>query len=87
MISEPKYIGCRTSPYNPVETSGWSAPGHLESLRDHAPDLRLDTVLADPTVVDDVEAHRVLELAQRHDDLVGTGVPPHVGQGTLRGAQ
>ena len=37
------------------ETSGWSAPGHLESLRDHAPDLRLDTVLADPTVVDDVE--------------------------------
>jgi len=35
------------------ETHGFSAENHLEVLAAHAPDLRLDVVLADPTVVSD----------------------------------
>lgn len=34
-----------------TETAGFSAEAHLESLRTHAPDFRLDVVLADPSVV------------------------------------
>jgi uncharacterized cofD-like protein len=37
-----------------TETSGFSAEAHLESLQDHAPALRLDVVLADPSVVGSV---------------------------------
>ncbi|MFY0406512.1 gluconeogenesis factor YvcK family protein [Solicola sp. PLA-1-18] len=37
----------------PGETSGFSAAKHLEVLAEHAPDLRLDVVLADHRVVDD----------------------------------
>ena len=40
------------------ETLGFSAVGHLESFAAHAPDVRLDVVLADPSVVDDEEALR-----------------------------
>ena len=36
-----------------VETAGFSAKNHLEVLAAHAPDLRLDVVLADPGVVGD----------------------------------
>jgi uncharacterized cofD-like protein len=35
------------------ETVGFSAKNHLEVLAAHAPDLHLDVVLADPSVVDD----------------------------------
>ncbi|MCA0290909.1 MAG: uridine diphosphate-N-acetylglucosamine-binding protein YvcK [Actinobacteria bacterium] len=41
---------------NTLETRGFSAVRHIETLREHAPDLRLDIVLADPTIVDDVAA-------------------------------
>ena len=34
------------------ETLGYSAAAHLESLREHAPELRFDIVLADPSVLD-----------------------------------
>ena len=35
------------------ETTGFTPRHHLEALADHAPDLRLDVVLADPSTVDD----------------------------------
>ncbi|GAB49104.1 gluconeogenesis factor YvcK family protein [Mobilicoccus pelagius] len=38
------------------ETQGYSAGQHLDTLRAHAPDMRIDVVLADPRVVDDHEA-------------------------------
>ena len=38
------------------ETAGFSAGRHLETFAAHAPDLRLDAVLADPAVVDDEAA-------------------------------
>ena len=37
----------------PGETSGFSQENHLEVLGSHAPDLRLDVVLADPRAVTD----------------------------------
>lgn len=36
-----------------AETAGFSAENHVEVLAAHAPDLRIDVVLADPSVVDD----------------------------------
>lgn len=38
---------------NTVETVGFSAKNHLEVLAAHAPELRLDVVLADPSIVGD----------------------------------
>jgi uncharacterized cofD-like protein len=38
------------------ETAGLTAQEHVEALRAHAPAVRLDVVLADPTAVDDVDA-------------------------------
>ena len=38
------------------ETTGFTPERYLETLADHAPDLRLDVVLADPTTVDDEDA-------------------------------
>lgn len=38
---------------NTVETVGFSAKNHLEVLAAHAPELRLDYVLADPAIVGD----------------------------------
>lgn len=38
-----------------TETRGLSAAGHLHSLAQHAPDVRLDVVLADPSVLDPAE--------------------------------
>ncbi len=40
------------------ETRGFSAQRHLESLQEHAPQLRLDVVLADPSIVEDELALR-----------------------------
>ncbi|MDQ1287489.1 MAG: hypothetical protein QG622_1054 [Actinomycetota bacterium] len=42
------------------ETDGFSCEAHLDVLREYAPDLRLDAVLADPTAVED---HASLERA------------------------
>jgi uncharacterized cofD-like protein len=42
----------------PGETHGLSAPEHLVALRRHAPDLRIDVVLADPSAVDDLDELR-----------------------------
>ncbi|QAY64731.1 uridine diphosphate-N-acetylglucosamine-binding protein YvcK [Xylanimonas allomyrinae] len=39
-----------------AETSGLTAVDHLEVLHRHAPDLRIDVVLADPSAVEDVAA-------------------------------
>jgi uncharacterized cofD-like protein len=40
----------------PGETAGFSPETHLEVLAAHAPELRLDVVLADPDTVPDVES-------------------------------
>ncbi len=40
----------------PGETEGLSAEQHLRILAAHAPDLRLDVVLADPSAVEDADA-------------------------------
>ncbi|NCT89780.1 uridine diphosphate-N-acetylglucosamine-binding protein YvcK [Cellulomonas sp. APG4] len=39
-----------------AETPGMTAHDHLIALREHAPDLRIDVVLADPTAIEDVGA-------------------------------
>ncbi len=65
--------------------SGMTTYQHLCALRDHAPDLRIDVVIADPSAVDDVDAMheqaeamgasllfrqvRVSDGAPRHDAL------------------
>ncbi len=64
------------------ETDGFSAEAHLEVLAAHAPDLRIDAVLADPGSVEDPAV-----LAEVADALgarllmrqvsVGAGVPRH----------
>ena len=38
------------------ETEGLTAVDHLEALHKHAPGLRIDAVLADPSAVEDVTA-------------------------------
>lgn len=38
------------------ETAGMTAADHLETLCRHAPDLRLDVVIADPSAVEDLDA-------------------------------
>lgn len=37
------------------ETEGMSAADHIDSLREHAPDLKIDVVIADPTSVEDLD--------------------------------
>ncbi|HLS15608.1 MAG TPA: uridine diphosphate-N-acetylglucosamine-binding protein YvcK [Beutenbergiaceae bacterium] len=37
------------------ETEGYSAADHLRSLHDNAPDLRVDTVIADPTAIEELD--------------------------------
>ncbi len=66
----------------PGETDGFSAEAHLEVLAAHAPDLRVDAVVADPVAVGDVDAltrvagdlgaHLVLRTVS-----VGDGTPRH----------
>ncbi|MFD1506901.1 uridine diphosphate-N-acetylglucosamine-binding protein YvcK [Georgenia yuyongxinii] len=38
------------------ETEGMTAADHVRSLHEHAPDLRLDVVVADPAAVEDLDA-------------------------------
>jgi uncharacterized cofD-like protein len=66
----------------PGETDGFSAEAHLEVLAAHAPDLRVDAVLADPVAVTDVGALRSVAEAMGADLLlrtvsVGDGTPRH----------
>ena len=51
------------------ETRGFSAVRHIESLHQHAPDLRLDVVLADPSIIDD-EASLQVAVAELGGQLV-----------------
>jgi 2-phospho-L-lactate transferase/gluconeogenesis factor (CofD/UPF0052 family) len=52
------------SPEEGGETAGMRAHEYLEVLHDHAPELRIDAVVADPTTVDDLET-----LSARSADL------------------
>jgi uncharacterized cofD-like protein len=52
----------------PGETSGFTPESYLEVLRRHAPQLRLDVVLADPSSVPDLAA------LQRAAELLGAAV-------------
>lgn len=63
------------------ETEGFSPEAHLEVLAAHAPDLRIDAVLADPSAVDDPQA-----LAEMADTLGARLVMRQVslGDGTAR---
>ncbi len=47
------------------ETDGLSAGQHLDVLADHAPGLRLDAVLVDPTTLDAPDGRRGLDAAAR----------------------
>ncbi|MDT0164443.1 uridine diphosphate-N-acetylglucosamine-binding protein YvcK [Actinotalea sp. AC32] len=65
-----------------AETTGMRAHDHLVALRRHAPDLRLDVVVADPSAIDDVDALQ-RECAASGAQLllrqvrVGDGTPRH----------
>lgn len=63
------------------ETRGFSAVRHIESLRQHASDLRLDVVLADPSIVDD-EAGLRFAVAQIGAELVVSNVSTVLSPGT-----
>lgn len=41
-----------------AETTGFTAADHLAVIRQHAPNMRIDAVLADPVAVEDVDALR-----------------------------
>lgn len=58
------------------ETTGMGPCEHLDALRCHAPDLRVDAVIADPGAVDDVA-----ELAERTEHLGGRLLLRQVGRG------
>jgi uncharacterized cofD-like protein len=65
-----------------AETSGMSAADHLEAVHHHAPDLRLDVVLADPDAVQDpagfVKAASRLGAAVQFSKVgAGSGTPVH----------
>ncbi len=64
-----------------AETPGMGPCEHLDALRQHAPDLRLDAVIADPGSVDDVD-----ELAERTEAAGGRLLLRQVrrGDGTPR---
>ncbi len=49
------------------ETSGYSAADHLRSLHSYAPNLTLDTVVADPTAIEDLDElrHHASEIGAR----------------------
>jgi uncharacterized cofD-like protein len=64
------------------ETTGFSPQRHLEVLAEHAPDLRLDVVLADPAAVSDREALRKTASSMGAELILepvalGDGTPRH----------
>jgi len=65
---------------NTFETVGFSAKNHLEVLAAHAPELRLDVVLADPDIVGD---ERLLRLVAA--DMGAELVLANVGDQGRRG--
>jgi len=65
---------------NTGETVGFSAENHLEVLAAHAPELRLDVVLADPGIVRD-EALLRRVAADMGAELVLASVGDHRRQG------
>jgi uncharacterized cofD-like protein len=65
-----------------AETSGMSAADHLEAVHHHAPDLRIDVVLADPDAVLDRDgfekaASRLGAAVQFSKVGAGSGTPVH----------
>jgi len=54
------------------ETKGFRAQDHLESLVKHAPELRIDVVLADPKCVDDLQALQRASAALGAELVVST---------------
>jgi uncharacterized cofD-like protein len=65
----------------PGETDGFSPETHLEVLAAHAPDLRIDAVLVDPSVVSD--AAQLSEVAESMGAIVLTREVAQ-GDGTAR---
>lgn len=64
------------------ETDGMTLTEHLEVLHQHAPDLRIDAVIADPRAVEDVEplVHAAAEMGARlmlRQVRTGDGTPHH----------
>ena len=64
------------------ETYGMTADQHLQALHEHAPDLRIDVVLGDPSVVEDLDAlsaacDRVGAQLLLRQVGVGDGIPQH----------
>ena len=64
------------------ETDAMTTADHVRVLRDHAPDLKLDVVVADPTAIDDVDD--LIEAAQElgarvmlRQVRIGDGQPHH----------
>jgi 2-phospho-L-lactate transferase/gluconeogenesis factor (CofD/UPF0052 family) len=65
-----------------AETAGMGPCEHLDALRQHAPDLRLDAVIADPGSVEDVDELEERTRAQGGRLLLrqvrrGDGTPRH----------
>ncbi|MBK7723363.1 MAG: uridine diphosphate-N-acetylglucosamine-binding protein YvcK [Austwickia sp.] len=66
---------------NRGETEGYSAQRHLRSLQEHAPNLQLDVVLADPSVVDDPDSLADAAAALGADLVLATvRAPDHPAQ-------
>lgn len=63
-------------------TTGMTTYQHLRALQDHAPDLRIDVVIADPSAIDDLDAMHRQAAAMGAQLLlrqvrVGDGTPCH----------
>ncbi|GIG23372.1 putative gluconeogenesis factor [Cellulomonas chitinilytica] len=70
------------SPEEDGETAGMRAHEYLEVLHDHAPELRIDAVVADPATVDDLEtlSERSAQIGARlllRQVRRGDGTPRH----------
>lgn len=65
----------------PGETTGFSPATHLQVLRAHAPELRIDTVLADQAAVTDISGLRVAAAGLGAEVLLA---PVALGDGTPR---
>ena len=75
---------CVTLNLYPAEgrRSGMTTHQHLCALTDHAPDLRIDVIIADPSAIDDLEAmhHKAAEMGAQlllRQVRVGDGTPRH----------
>ncbi|PZR51993.1 hypothetical protein DNL40_13985 [Xylanimonas oleitrophica] len=82
-LHETRARRCVTLNLSPdSETSGLTAVDHLEVLHKHAPGLRVDVVLADPSAVEDVEAAEAAAAAMgarlvMRQVALGDGTPRH----------